>query len=72
VIAPSLLRTWADRLDTVELIGNGGLYKKGGGFVAYPGRRIAAHGTQYNKSSTTLCTTWGAYRRIKASSIYAY
>ncbi|MFS4093544.1 hypothetical protein [Streptomyces sp. AF1A] len=52
--------------------GNGGLYKKGGGFIAYPGRRIVAHGTQYNKSSTTLCTTWGAYRRIKATSIYAY
>jgi opacity protein-like surface antigen len=51
---------------------NGGLYKKGGGFIAYPGWRIAAHGTQYNKSSTTLCTTWGAYRRIKATSIYAY
>lgn len=52
--------------------GNGGLYKKGGGFVAYPGWRIAAHGTQYNKSGTTLCTTWGAYRRIKATSIYSY
>ena len=53
--------------------GNGGLYKKGGGFVAYPGWRIAAHGTQYNKSGgATLCTTWGAYRRIKATSIYAY
>ncbi|MFE4998030.1 hypothetical protein ACFRH4_43280, partial [Streptomyces mirabilis] len=51
---------------------NGGLYKKGGGFIAYPGWRIAAHGTQYNKPSTTLCTTWGAYRRIKATSIYAY
>lgn len=51
---------------------NGGLYKKGGGFIAYPGWRIAAHGTQYNKTSTTLCTTWGADRRIKATSIYAY
>ena len=40
--------------------GNDGLYTKGGGFIAYPGRRIAAHGTQYNKSSTTLCTPWGA------------
>lgn len=52
--------------------GNGGLYKKGGGFIAYPGWRIAAHGTQYNKSATTVCTTWGAYRRIKATSIYHY
>ncbi|MFI1093716.1 hypothetical protein [Streptomyces sp. NPDC020917] len=53
--------------------GNGGLYKKGGGFVAYPGWRIAAKGTQYNTSGgTTLCTTWGAYRRIKATSIHAY
>ncbi|SEG92240.1 hypothetical protein SAMN05216223_12595 [Actinacidiphila yanglinensis] len=52
--------------------GNGGLYKKGGGFIAYPGWRIAAHGTQYNKSGTTVCTTWGAYRRIKATSIHSY
>ncbi|WP_405833381.1 hypothetical protein [Streptomyces sp. NBC_01176] len=59
-------------LEGYTMGGNGGLYKKGGGFVAYPGWRIAAHGTQYNKSSTTLCTTWGAYRRIKATSIYAY
>ncbi|GGJ59102.1 hypothetical protein GCM10010121_082220 [Streptomyces brasiliensis] len=46
--------------------------RRGGGFIAYPGWRIAAHGTQYNKSGTTLCTTWGAYRRIKATAIYAY
>lgn len=60
-------------LEGYTMGGNGGLYKKGGGFVAYPGWRIEAHGTQYNKSGgTTLCTTWGAYRRIKATSIYAY
>jgi hypothetical protein len=59
-------------LEGYTMGGNGGLYKKGGGFVAYPGWRIAAHGTQYNKSSSTVCTTWGAYRRIKATSIYAY
>ncbi|MFE4798298.1 hypothetical protein ACFRFL_25260 [Streptomyces sp. NPDC056708] len=59
-------------LEGYTMGGNGGLYKKGGGFIAYPGWRIAAHGTQYNKSSTTLCATWGAYRRIKATSIYAY
>jgi hypothetical protein len=59
-------------LEGYTMGGNGGLYKKGGGFVAYPGWRIAAHGTQYNKSSSTVCTTWGAYRRIKATSIYSY
>src|SRR5262249_50198729 len=50
---------------------NGGLYKKGGGFVAYPGWRIAARGIQYNKSGgATTCTTWGVYRRIRATSVY--
>ncbi|MFD8383883.1 hypothetical protein ACFV2X_36120 [Streptomyces sp. NPDC059679] len=52
--------------------GNGGLYKKGGGFIAYPGWRIQANGTkQYKPGGTTLCTTWGDDLRIKARSIYA-
>ncbi|MEU5031872.1 hypothetical protein [Streptomyces milbemycinicus] len=52
--------------------GNGGLYKKGGGFIAYPGWRIQANGTkQYKPGGTSLCTTWGTHLRIKASSIYA-
>lgn len=54
--------------------GNGALYKKGGGFIAYPGWKIQANGTKQYKSqgnSTTLCTTWGVERRIKARSIYA-
>jgi hypothetical protein len=53
--------------------GNGGLYKRGGGFIAYPGWRIKAHGTEsYHSRVTTLCTTWGANRQIKATSIYSY
>ncbi|MFG2884670.1 hypothetical protein ACGFYV_20670 [Streptomyces sp. NPDC048297] len=52
--------------------GNGGLYKKGGGFVAYPGWRIVAHGTRYDRSGTSLCPTWGTDRQIKATSVYAY
>ncbi|MEU5639656.1 hypothetical protein [Streptomyces milbemycinicus] len=52
--------------------GNGALYKKGGGFIAYPGWRIQANGTkQYKPGGTTLCTTWGTELRIKARSIYA-
>ncbi|ADI09514.1 hypothetical protein SBI_06394 [Streptomyces bingchenggensis BCW-1] len=52
--------------------GNGALYKKGGGFIAYPGWRIQANGTkQYKPGGTTLCTTWGNDLRIKARSIYA-
>lgn len=52
--------------------GNGGLYKKGGGFIAYPGWRIQANGTkQYKPGGTTLCATWGDDLRIKARSIYA-
>jgi hypothetical protein len=52
--------------------GNGGLYKKGGGFIAYPGWRIQANGTKYRKSGgTSFCTTWGTHLRIKARSIYA-
>ncbi|MCT9930382.1 hypothetical protein N5079_09105 [Planotetraspora sp. A-T 1434] len=53
--------------------GNGGLYKSGGGFIAYPGWRIKARGTVHHYSGvTTLCTTWGANYQIKAKSIYAY
>ncbi|MBO3751145.1 hypothetical protein J5X84_34160 [Streptosporangiaceae bacterium NEAU-GS5] len=53
--------------------GNGGLYKPSGGFVAYPGWRIKARGSVHTYSHvTTLCTTWGANRQIKAKSIYAY
>ncbi|MFI8200893.1 hypothetical protein ACIF6K_30970 [Streptomyces sp. NPDC085942] len=54
--------------------GNGALYKKGGGFIAYPGWKIQANGTKQYKplgNSTTLCATWGDARRIKARSIYA-
>ncbi|MFD7865244.1 hypothetical protein [Streptomyces sp. NPDC059783] len=54
--------------------GNGALYKKGGGFIAYPGWKIQANGTKQYKSlrnHTTLCTTWGDEHRIKARSIYA-
>ncbi|MGW1227065.1 hypothetical protein [Streptomyces sp. NPDC002530] len=54
--------------------GNGGLYKKGGGFIAYPGWKIQANGTKQFKPlgrHTTLCTSWGVERRIKARSIYA-
>lgn len=52
--------------------GNGGLYEKGSGFIAYPGRRIQANGTKYSKpGGTSLCTTWGTHLRIKATSIYA-
>ncbi|MFD8512500.1 hypothetical protein ACFV27_15595 [Streptomyces antimycoticus] len=53
--------------------GNGGLYKQGGGFIAYPGWNIKANGTAYTSSGgTTLCTTWGTDHRIKATSIYSY
>lgn len=53
--------------------GNGGLYKSGGGFIAYPGWRIQANGTAYTSSGgTTLCTSWGTYYRIRATSIYSY
>ena len=39
--------------------GNGALYKKGGGFIAYPGWRIKANGTAITHSGgTTICTTW--------------
>lgn len=52
--------------------GNGGLYKKGGGFVAYPGWRIQANGKASTHSGgSTLCTTWGVYHQIKATSIYS-
>jgi hypothetical protein len=53
--------------------GNGGLYKSGGGFVAYSGWRIKARGTVHHSSRiTSLCTTWGANYQIKAKAIYAY
>ncbi|MFJ2343878.1 hypothetical protein [Streptomyces antimycoticus] len=53
--------------------GNGGLYKQGGGFIAYPDWNIKANGTAYTSSGgTTLCTTWGTDHRIKATSIYSY
>ncbi|MFE7394234.1 hypothetical protein [Streptomyces sp. NPDC057582] len=54
--------------------GNGALYKKGGGFIAYPGWKIQANGTKQYKplgNRTTLCTSWGDTHRIKARSIYA-
>ncbi|GAA3481699.1 hypothetical protein [Streptomyces yanii] len=54
--------------------GNGALYKKGGGFIAYPGWKIQANGTKQYKplgNRTTHCTSWGDTHRIKARSIYA-
>ncbi|MFD5451375.1 MULTISPECIES: hypothetical protein [unclassified Streptomyces] len=60
-------------LEGYTIGGNGGLYKKRGGFIAYPGWRIQANGTKKYRSarSTTLCTTWGASPYLKAKSIYS-
>ncbi|WP_174887252.1 hypothetical protein [Streptomyces abyssomicinicus] len=60
-------------LEGYTIGGNGALYKKRGGFIAYPGWRIQANGTKKYRSpnSTTLCTTWGASPYIKAKSIYS-
>ncbi|MFF9457417.1 hypothetical protein [Streptomyces flaveolus] len=53
--------------------GNGALYKKNGGFIAYPGWRIQVNGTKKHRSAnhTTLCTTWGDSPYLKAKSIYS-
>lgn len=60
-------------LEGYTIGGNGALYKKRGGFIAYPGWRIQANGTKKYRSpdSTSLCTTWGASPYIKAKSIYS-
>ncbi|MFF7459690.1 hypothetical protein [Kitasatospora sp. NPDC008115] len=52
--------------------GNGGLYKVGGGFIAYPGWRIQVNnGVTKPQTGTTVCTTWGG-ATMTSTSIYSY
>ncbi|MFD0279534.1 hypothetical protein ACFVHB_37365 [Kitasatospora sp. NPDC127111] len=52
--------------------GNGGLYKVGGGFIAYPGWRIQVNnGVARSQTGTTLCTTHGG-ATMTSTSIYSY